>query len=129
MTAQRLVKEVLPEKKFKMDKHAKMCGVTGFINLKNEPAQLSLLKAMTDAITHRGPDGEGHWIENNVGLGHRRLAIVDLSDAGAQPMVSADHRYILTFNGEIYNFKELRELGRLVIGFDQTVIQKWFSMH
>ena len=99
------MKEVLPEKKFKKDKLAKMCGVTGFINLKEAQQH----KAMTDAITHRGPDGEGHWIENNVGLGHRRLAIVDLSDAGAQPMVSADHRYILTFNGEIYNFKELRE--------------------
>jgi asparagine synthase (glutamine-hydrolysing) len=63
---------------------------------------------MTDAIVHRGPDGEGHWIESNVGLGHRRLAIIDLSPAGHQPMISTDHRYILSYNGEIYNFRELR---------------------
>jgi asparagine synthase (glutamine-hydrolysing) len=63
---------------------------------------------MTDAIAHRGPDGEGHWIEGNVGLGHRRLAIIDLSPAGHQPMVSADHRWVLAYNGEIYNFRELR---------------------
>ncbi len=58
---------------------------------------------MTDAIAHRGPDGEGQWIDGNVGLGHRRLAIVDLSPGGHQPMQSKDGRYILTYNGEIYN--------------------------
>lgn len=63
---------------------------------------------MTDVIAHRGPDGEGHWIEGNVGFGHRRLAIIDLSPAGHQPMISADHRYVLSYNGEIYNFRELR---------------------
>ena len=63
---------------------------------------------MTDAVIHRGPDGEGQWIEGNVGLGHRRLAIIDLSSAGHQPMVSSDHRFVLTYNGEIYNFRELR---------------------
>ena len=63
---------------------------------------------MTDAIAHRGPDGEGHWIEGNVGLGHRRLAIIDLSPAGHQPMISADHRWVLSYNGEIYNYRELR---------------------
>ncbi len=63
---------------------------------------------MTDAISHRGPDGEGHWIEGNVGLGHRRLAIIDLSPAGSQPMISTDNRFVLSYNGEIYNHRELR---------------------
>jgi asparagine synthase (glutamine-hydrolysing) len=63
---------------------------------------------MTDAIAHRGPDGKGHWIEGNVGLGHRRLAIIDLSPMGQQPMISADHRYVLSYNGEVYNYRELR---------------------
>lgn len=85
-----------------------MCGITGLIHLNGEPASPVILKRMTDAIAHRGPDGEGQWIEGNVGLGHRRLAIIDLSPAGHQPMVSADHRYVFTYNGEIYNYRELR---------------------
>ena len=85
-----------------------MCGITGLINLNGAPISPVILQKMTDAIVHRGPDGEGHWVEGNVGLGHRRLAIIDLSPAGHQPMISADHRYILSFNGEIYNFRELR---------------------
>lgn len=85
-----------------------MCGITGLINLNGEPISPVILKKMTDAITHRGPDGEGHWIERNVGIGHRRLAIIDLSPAGHQPMISADHRYVLSYNGEIYNYRELR---------------------
>ncbi|HEY5673470.1 MAG TPA: hypothetical protein VIR78_07190 [Malonomonas sp.] len=85
-----------------------MCGIAGIFNLNGEPVSPVLLRKMTDAIAHRGPDGEGHWIENNVGLGHRRLAIIDLSPAGHQPMVSATHRYILSYNGEVYNFRELR---------------------
>lgn len=85
-----------------------MCGITGLINLNGEPISPVTLKKMTDAIAHRGPDGEGHWIERNVGIGHRRLAIIDLSPAGHQPMISADHRYVLSYNGEIYNYRELR---------------------
>lgn len=66
---------------------------------------------MTDAIAHRGPDGAGHWANaaGNIGLGHRRLAIIDLSDDGRQPMSFADGRYQATFNGEIYNYIELKE--------------------
>ena len=86
-----------------------MCGVTGLIHLDNSPVSLSVLQEMTEAIAHRGPDGEGHWIEGNVGLGHRRLSIIDLSIAGYQPIVSADHRYWLSYNGEVYNFRELRK--------------------
>lgn len=85
-----------------------MCGIAGIIQLNGDAVSPVVLQRMTDAIAHRGPDGEGHWIERNVGLGHRRLAIIDLSPLGHQPMISADHRYVLSYNGEIYNFRELR---------------------
>jgi asparagine synthase (glutamine-hydrolysing) len=85
-----------------------MCGITGLIHINNAPVSPVLLKKMTDSIAHRGPDGEGHWIEGNVGIGHRRLAVIDLSPAGHQPMISEDNRYVLSYNGEIYNFRELR---------------------
>ena len=85
-----------------------MCGIVGRINYDSQPVSFSTLKGMTDAISHRGPDGEGHWYEKQVGFGHRRLAIIDLSEEASQPMISSDQSYILTYNGEIYNFKELR---------------------
>lgn len=85
-----------------------MCGIAGILNLDGEPVSPIVLRRMTDAIAHRGPDGEGQWIEGPAGLGHRRLAIIDLSPAGHQPMISADHRFVLTYNGEIYNYRELR---------------------
>ena len=85
-----------------------MCGIVGQLNFDQRPVSSSMLQKMTDVIKHRGPDGEGHWVEGNVGLGHRRLSIIDPSPAGHQPMISADHRYVLTYNGEIYNFKELQ---------------------
>jgi len=85
-----------------------MCGIVGQINLDGEPVSSAVLKRMTDSIIHRGPDGEGQWVEGSIGLGHRRLAIIDTSSAGKQPMISADHRFVLTYNGEVYNFRELR---------------------
>lgn len=85
-----------------------MCGIAGYINVAGQPASPVIIERMTDEIAHRGPDGEGQWIEDNVALGHRRLAIIDLSPAGHQPMISSDHRFVLTYNGEIYNFRELR---------------------
>jgi asparagine synthase (glutamine-hydrolysing) len=85
-----------------------MCGIAGIVHLDGAPASPVVLKRMTDAIAHRGPDGEGHWVEGNVGLGHRRLAIIDLSPAGQQPMRTPDGRYVLTYNGEIYNYQEVR---------------------
>ena len=95
-----------------------MCGIVGQINFDKNPVSPVVLKKMTDAIRHRGPDGEGHWIEESVGFGHRRLSIIDPSPLGRQPMVSQDHRYILTYNGEVYNFRELRtELEAKGYGF------------
>ncbi len=85
-----------------------MCGIAGILNLDGAPASPALLKPMTDAIAHRGPDGEGFYSDGAAGLGHRRLAIIDLTPAGRQPMVTPDGRYALSYNGEIYNFRELR---------------------
>ena len=78
-----------------------MCGIVGIINFNGHPISPKELTKMTDLLTHRGPDGEGHWIENNVGLGHRRLSIIDLSPSGKQPMLSLDNRWVLSYNGEI----------------------------
>jgi asparagine synthase (glutamine-hydrolysing) len=95
-----------------------MCGIAGVIHLDGAPVSPAVLQRMTDAVAHRGPDGEGHWIDGNVGLGHRRLAIIDLSPAGHQPMMSVDRRYVLSYNGEVYNFVELRkELEAAGYGF------------
>jgi asparagine synthase (glutamine-hydrolysing) len=89
-----------------------MCGITGFLSdgsLRREDAR-TVLQRMTDAIRHRGPDADGLWqsADGMVNLGHRRLSIIDLSPTGAQPMLSSDERFVLIFNGEIYNFPELR---------------------
>lgn len=87
-----------------------MCGIAGiWSNYRSDNTAVDL-KKMTDSIIHRGPDGSGHWLatEGNVALGHRRLAIIDLSEGGAQPMHYID-RYVITFNGEIYNYLELKK--------------------
>lgn len=85
-----------------------MCGIAGIIGLNGQAAESHLIEKMTRAVTHRGPDGEGVLVEGNVGLGHRRLAIVDLSTDGAQPMTAGQGRHTVVFNGEIYNYLELR---------------------
>ncbi len=85
-----------------------MCGVTGVLDLTGAPVAVGTVRAMADAIAHRGPDGEGYFCEGPVGLGHRRLAVIDPSAAGHQPMVTADGRFALSYNGEVYNFNELR---------------------
>ena len=85
-----------------------MCGIVGMVNLNEDSISPLIIKKMTDVLAHRGPDGDGQWIEDNVGLGHRRLSIIDLSKAAKQPMISLDERWVLTYNGEIYNFKEIR---------------------
>jgi len=71
-----------------------MCGIAGTVNINKTSASQKILQKMTDAISHRGPDGEGHWIENNVALGHRRLSVIDISTAGNQPMISNDKNYV-----------------------------------
>ncbi len=89
-----------------------MCGFAGFILPEKvlDDAGIAALRRMTAAIVHRGPDAEGYWSDENrgVALGHRRLSILDLSPAGAQPMQSACGRYVIVFNGEIYNHLTLR---------------------
>ncbi|SCM72046.1 asparagine synthase (glutamine-hydrolyzing) [Desulfovibrio sp. 86] len=88
-----------------------MCGIAGICQLDASPLDPQAqywVKAMTDCIAHRGPDGEGQWLSGPVCLGHRRLSIIDLG-TGGQPMHSADGRYTVVFNGEIYNFAELKQ--------------------
>ena len=84
-----------------------MCGIAGIFNFDGEPVERGLLKRMTDAVAHRGPDGEGHYVEGPIGLGHRRLAIIDLSDAARQPMPNETGDVLLVYNGEIYNFQPI----------------------
>ncbi len=84
-----------------------MCGFTGFVSRSTAPDEKAL-RAMGDSIRHRGPDGEGHYIDKHCGIAHRRLSIIDLAN-GQQPMYSPDKRYVIAYNGEIYNFKLLRK--------------------
>ena len=84
-----------------------MCGIAGLANLAETPVDEALLRRMTRTLAHRGPDGEGFYTDGPIGLGHRRLSIIDLS-TGSQPMASADGAAWIVFNGEIYNFRELR---------------------
>lgn len=88
-----------------------MCGIAGIFYRSGQTVDKGVLKKMTDIIHHRGPDGEGHWLnqKGNIGFGHRRLSIIDLSDNGKQPMHYLDGRYTITFNGEIYNYIEIKE--------------------
>src|SRR5688572_29613983 len=85
-----------------------MCGIAGLIDPRGADVDRELLARMTAAVAPRGPDSEGAWVGGGVGLGHRRLKIIDLSDAAAQPMASADGAVQVVFNGEIYNFADLR---------------------
>src|SRR4051812_14617039 len=87
-----------------------MCGIAGKINFDhNRPVTPSEIKAMIGTIAHRGPDDEGVFVDGNVGLGTRRLAIVDLSSAGHMPMSDESKKFWITYNGEIYNFPELKK--------------------
>ncbi|MCS3928202.1 asparagine synthase (glutamine-hydrolyzing) [Bradyrhizobium elkanii] len=87
-----------------------MCGIAGILNIRGNPVDPAEISRLTDLLAHRGPFGEGTWFSanRNLAFGHRRLAIIDPGDGGFQPMVSADGRHVIVFNGEIYNFLELR---------------------
>ncbi|MDE5453008.1 asparagine synthase (glutamine-hydrolyzing) [Bradyrhizobium sp. CSA112] len=95
-----------------------MCGIAGYLNFDGKPASPVILKAMTDMLVHRGPDDEGQLVEGGLGLGHRRLSIIDLYPTGHQPMASSGGHLVISFNGEIYNYRELRlELETLGYSF------------
>jgi len=102
-----------------------MCGIAGIVMAEGEYLDQSALRNMTDSILHRGPDGEGFYFGESVGLGHRRLSIIDI-EGGVQPMHSVDKKVILSFNGEIYNFqylrRELEALGHKFLTHSDTEI-------
>lgn len=98
-----------------------MCGIAVICELSGKPADATTLERMTQSLVHRGPDDSGHYLDGSIGLGFRRLSILDLSPAGHQPMVSDDGRFVLVFNGEIFNYVELRrELSSLGHQFHST---------
>ncbi len=108
-----------------------MCGIAGIYHLQTaKPVEEARVRAMTDAIAHRGPDGSGCWLAPGVGLGHLRLAIIDLA-GGVQPMASADGQAMISYNGEIYNFREVRAeleaLGRTFRTHSDTevIVEAW----
>ena len=124
-----------------------MCGLTGFLAEKQWDSADELLKTMAARISHRGPDAEGFWSDalSGIGLAHRRLSILDLSEAGSQPMVSASGRFVIVFNGEIYNHNDIRQAiaassapavqwrghsdtETLLAGFDGFGIEKTIAM-
>lgn len=86
-----------------------MCGIVGIINCDNTPVSPKILQDMTEEIHHRGPDDTGYYVHHNIGLGHARLAIIDLSHSAHQPMISEDGNYIICFNGEIYNYQSIKK--------------------
>src|SRR6478735_502674 len=89
-----------------------MCGVAGYLaqSGRNADSLFSRISAMTGTLLHRGPDAAGHWLDEQAGitLGHRRLSVIDPTDAGAQPMLSSDERWVMIYSGELYNTAELR---------------------
>ena len=85
-----------------------MCGIVGVYNKNGETVHTNLLKSLAERIAHRGPDGQGYFVKDNIGLAHKRLAIIDTSERGSQPMSSKSSKWTIVFNGCIYNFLELK---------------------
>ena len=112
-----------------------MCGINGILHLQSQKKiDERVLTKMRDSLEHRGPDDKGIFIENNIGLGHRRLSILDVSLGGHQPFPSEDGRYVMVYNGEIYNFKEfypeLKSNGfDIRTSSDTEVLLKLYQMH
>lgn len=112
-----------------------MCGINGILHLQSQKkVDERVLTKMRDSLEHRGPDDKGLFIANNIGFGHRRLSILDLSLAGHQPFLSEDGRYVLVYNGEIYNFREfypeLKSNGfDIKTTSDTEVLMKLFQLH
>ncbi len=107
-----------------------MCGIAGIVDFRTRPVSPDRLLASCGSLAHRGPDDSGTWLDNgdrlSIGLAHTRLAIIDPRPAGRQPMVDATGRYRIVFNGEIYNFQELRgelqESGRVFASETDTEV-------
>lgn len=111
-----------------------MCGINGILRFTSEKVDENLLLKMRDSLEHRGPDDAGFYLNGSIGLGHRRLSIIDTSAAGHQPFLSENKRYIMVFNGEIYNYKsfysELRSKGlTLKTGSDTEVLMLLFELY
>lgn len=99
-----------------------MCGIAGFTNLSNtsDANNTAVLSNMVKALSHRGPDAQNTWVDSTVSLGHARLSIIDLSEGSNQPLHSSDNRYVIIYNGELYNYRELKlELQRVAQGGSQ----------
>ena len=111
-----------------------MCGINGILKFNKQKVDENQLLKMRDSLEHRGPDSAGFYINDNIGLGHRRLSIIDTSEAGNQPFFSENKRYILTFNGEIYNYKsfysELKSNGIILkTSSDTEVLMCLFELY
>jgi asparagine synthase (glutamine-hydrolysing) len=112
-----------------------MCGINGILHLQTQrKVDERLLTIMRDALEHRGPDDKGIFVNKNIGLGHRRLSVLDVTTAGHQPFLSEDGRYAMVYNGEIYNFKvfysELKSKGfEIRTHSDTEVLMKLFQLY
>jgi len=111
-----------------------MCGINGILKFSQEKVDQNQLLKMRDSLEHRGPDDAGFFVQDNVGMGHRRLSIIDTSASGHQPFISENKRYILVFNGEIYNYKsfysEIKAKGLTIkTGSDTEVLMLLFELY
>lgn len=109
-----------------------MCGIAGILGLNHREHSLDAVRIMNLRQAHRGPDDEGTYADDDIALGHRRLSIIDLSPAGHQPMFSADNNHVIVFNGEIYNFREIKQSfpnHQFRSGSDTEVILQAYATH